>query len=257
MGYVHNFYPSKRWFCGREFLIKSKLVLEKLKVLDVQFIDLDILSELILARINVLRGIRSALLLPPDDDSKNYVELLDELKVKMKNLELFLKLKSLFNKDFNVKFYGYVSYGVLNYEFISKEGQKVSLCMDVNDKIPNNAKELVEKAFLERIRNLEDLLNIAYEIFFEEVYLIDRRESFYEYSFDDLYELSDLASILVNYGLYKTEEEVIKKFEGKEETLCDMYSNILEKDYLEQMKYYHEDVFWEWSEIEAVLKSNN
>ncbi|HHG75195.1 MAG TPA: hypothetical protein ENK22_09115 [Persephonella sp.] len=106
MGYTPNFLPSSRWFAGRTFLEKSKTILEKYKYINEYEIDgsLEILSNIFLARLNIIRGIRTSLEFSAEKDTylKN---LVIEIKEKIPD-EIFSELYNTYFLRFEVQYFG-------------------------------------------------------------------------------------------------------------------------------------------------------
>ena len=102
MGYLPDYNPSKRWFCGRTFLQVVKQLIES----EEQNLKLGKISKysppnLTLVRLNILRGVRTVLLLPPDVNDFSLAELTEQIKEKTP-YDLYRKLNDLMFPDFNI-----------------------------------------------------------------------------------------------------------------------------------------------------------
>ncbi|GAB6066275.1 hypothetical protein JCM9492_13680 [Aquifex pyrophilus] len=244
MGYEPNLLPSCRWFAGRVFLEKAKRILDK-------YTDgfqyepeegLKILSEIFSARLQVIRGIRTVLELPAEKNC-SLEELVREIKGKISE-EKFEELYNTYFQEFEVRYYGSCQY-VPDYEFFYK---------GKNYRFLNKPKELhklIDKAIKERLQNLEKLLNIAIEVFFQ-VYIEDKKDEIFYYSFAEVYDDYEVYEVLVKNGIVTSIEEAIEKFGEDTYEIEARFPELFEKEILEIYKMQHYDKFWEWEEADSI-----
>ena len=102
MGYLPDYSPSKRWFCGRTFLQVAKQLIESEEQnLKLGRVNKYSLPNLTLARLNILRGVRTVLLLPPDINDFSFAKLTEQIKEKIP-YDLYRKFNDLMLPDFNI-----------------------------------------------------------------------------------------------------------------------------------------------------------
>jgi len=248
MGYVPNLLPSRRWFAGRVFLEKAKKILDKYTN-DAQY-ELDksvkILSEIFFARLQVIRGIRTVFELPAEKNC-SLEELVREIKGKISE-EKFEELYNTYFQEFEVRYYGYCQY-VPDYEFFYK-GKKYRFL--------NKSEELyklIDKAIKERLQNLERLLNIAIEVFFQ-VYIEDKKDELFYYSFTEVYDEYEVYEVLVKNGVVSSIEEAREKFGENILEVETLFPELFEKEILEIHKMEHYDNFWNWEEADLIYYSH-
>jgi len=245
MGYIPNFLPSSRWFAGRAFLEKSKIILEKYKDIEEFEIDrsLETLSNLFLAKLNIIRGIRTSLLLPAgkDTDLKN---LVIDIKEKISD-EIFNEFYNTYFHEFEVQYFGMYQ-TIPDYTFLY-QGNRFKYIHPSEE-----LKKVINLAIKERLENLEKLIDIATQIFFE-IYIEDKKDEIFYYSFAETHEEYEVYEVLVENGIASSIEEVINKFGEDPFEIESQFPELFEKEILDSAKMEHDYYFWEWDESKSIL----
>jgi len=245
--------PSERWFMGRIFLEKSKAVLSKYKEKEDfdknNLISIKILSEVALSRINVIRGIRVSLNLTPWNLEKaDILANIEELREKI-NDKLFNKLYETCKINFEVKYLG-LNKDKTNYVF-EFNNKKIEYDLESEECV-----QILNKAITERLKNLERLIEIAKDIFFE-VYVEDRARELVAYLISTEYETIEefYEDLIINECVDLIEEIIIKNKSFPDEIDLN-YREILSGESLEFFRQWHHHYFWEWNEKDVILCSN-
>ena len=249
MGYVPNYLPSRRWFAGRVFLEKAKKILDKYTNGFQYELDesVKILSEIFSARLQVIRGIRTVLELPAEKNC-SLKELVREIEGKISK-EKFEELYNTYFQEFEVRYYGSCQY-VPDYEFFYK---------GKNYRFLSKSEELyklIDKAIKERLQNLEKLLNIAIDMFFQ-VYVEDKKDEIFYYSFAEVYDDYEVYDVLVKNGIVSSIEEAIEKFGEDTYEIEARFPELFEKEILEIYEEQHYDNFWEWEETDSIYYAHD
>jgi len=251
MEFAPSLSPSERWFMGRVFLEKSKVVLEKYK--DKKEFDtnelIKILSEVCLGRINIIRGIRLCLNLTSWNVEKpDILANIEEVKKKINDV-LFNKLYETYKAIFEVKYLG-LNKDKSNYIF-EYQNKKIEYNIESEECV-----KILNKAITERLNNLETLLEIARDIFFE-VYVEDRAKELVGYLFSIKYETLEefYEDLIINECVDLIEEIIIKNKRFPDEIDIN-YRELLSGGTLELFRAWHHEYFWEWDEKNTVLYSH-
>jgi len=245
MGYTPNFLPSSRWFAGRTFLEKSKTILEKYENIDEYEIDgsLEILSNIFLARLNIIRGIRTSLEFPAEKNT--YIKnLVIEIKEKIPD-EIFNELYNTFFHELEVRYFGMYQ-TIPDYTFLY-QGKRFEYIHQSKE-----LKKVINIAIKERLENLEKLIGITKQIFFQ-IYVEDRKDEIFYYSFAETYEEHEVYEVLVKNGIASSIEEVIDKFGEDPFEIESQFPELFEKEILEMFEEEHHNNFWEWDESNSIL----
>ncbi|HHG75196.1 MAG TPA: hypothetical protein ENK22_09120 [Persephonella sp.] len=113
-------------------------------------------------------------------------------------------------------------------------------------------KKVINIAIKERLENLEKLIDIAKQIFFQ-IYVEDRKDEIFYYSFAETYEEYEIYEVLVENGIASSIKEVIDKFCEDPFEIEDNFPELFEKEILKIAKMWHDDNFWEWDESNSIL----
>jgi hypothetical protein len=224
MSYEPNYVPSRRWFCGRNFLEQPKEVIDEgvIKVSD-GTLGVKILCKLFLARLNVIRGIRTVFLLSPDNNN-DINEMITDLKSKV-NTELYEKIYKTYNADFFVSYGGIGQYGIANYQFEDKYG-------NIERALKNEKCILINQAIKERYENLRQLFKIAEDIFFD-IYLEDKSAELFAYGFLDHYGIEEMYDILISSHIANSKEEIVEKYGNDSYELYEKFQKLFDEFNLE------------------------
>lgn len=241
MGYQINDNPPRRWFAGRVFLEKAKAIADAAVARDpVGLRDLMGLSEGLL---NTLRGVRAAFRLAPDPGG-SYSKLVDELATVMTGGG-FRRFSQLFQRPMEVTYAGSGQDGVPNYDLKdARDGRYHS----ATDQRTGEFQDLLRLAHAERLARLNELLRCAMDLFFEEVYLPDRRYDIEYYGPLDYLREDEIYEQIVSGGLARTIEEAREKYPEPHPDPPPEVMEVLHREHLARFKDIHHSSFWEWRE---------
>lgn len=216
---------------------EAKRICPKLVIIESDFAHkvggkiVELIVELQLVRMNIIRGIKAALLLSLDDDN-----FIDDIEKKVKK-HLFAKFLNVLTKNISVSCSGGSQYGYPNYTFRGKNGESFRASEP-------EGLYLMKKAVEERKNNLELLMQIGKEILYE-VYMEDKRDEVFYYVYPDFYEddLDSMCTPLINKGIANSTEEIIEKYGDDAYDLYDKFKSIFDEKQEEEEKEYCYDKF--------------
>lgn len=248
MGYETNVAPPRPWFCGHVYLKHAKELMEGIPNDSEKIQDL---TKIVAARLNIMRGIRVALRLPPEDYRANdaFLEGLDG-RVAIERLE---ELKGFLLCDFRYSIDGTGQYGVPNYSIRDKKYPEARFSV-----LAEEGKKLLGQLTSERIKALNGLMAVAMEIFFWDVYVPEKQDDIHYYDLREYMSESEIVEKIVEFGLANDEEEVWSRW-GK--SIANGGFNIDNGGEVDQAFHaYNEetfhcivnDDFWGWDETEAI-----
>ncbi|MCZ7593187.1 MAG: hypothetical protein M5U15_14085 [Kiritimatiellae bacterium] len=246
MGYDPNVHPSRRWFAGRMFIEKTKQIHdEKAKLSAISFDDLIDLFE---ARLNIIRGFRAAFLLPPDN-GEDFDKMIEELETKLEEGS-FKKFSKLISEDFKIRYSGTGQYGVANYELRNMKTQK---SCSISKQESKTFQMLLRQAFRERVNNLAQLLECTEDVFFEEIYLIDKRDELYYCHPFELFDEDEIYEMIVDGGFAKSIEQAEAKFPEIDDIEDKGVLDFFEDYHVNVLRAMHHDLFWDWCERDSIF----
>lgn len=265
--------PTTRWFIGRMFFYPAKELLEnKEKIETVNFRILYLINR---ARLNILRGLRAALELHPDN-GKGYPKMIKEIEPLVSTAQ-YEKIHSIFMKKHSFRFstwssiYGYSSSTIVDtltnkvykkcFPEESSYEENLSFCgeypsceeypfyEEYSSYVDQRPRELTfdifDLAFQERIKNLQDCLSIAIDTLGFDVYYKDKKNELienFEFDYKVYYE------IIVDQGFAENIEEAREKYDNpfdiEDEETLKLFRSLAEGPSLES----HECNFWDFSE---------
>ena len=231
MSFFPKYFPSRRWFAARSFLFDAYNLINEYK--NAKFCVPELFYRYGLAKLNIVRGLRSIHLLSADKDS-SFEELLLDLKP-------ILSYKQYENLGKLVEYTPKVDY----------PGGKL---FDSDNAIIVNAMDTYRKGIDEWTVILNDLLKLSIEIFYE-VYSEENKETITYYSYFTDYSTEEIYDLLIDLNLIDVD------YEDFEENYVDEYDypeliEYGERQQIEEVSDLHFERFWKWKEEDAYRKTN-
>ena len=249
MGYDTNIAPPRPWFCGHPYLKEATRLINSVSA-DNPSIRRD-LTTIIAARLNIMRGIRVAVKLVPEDYAAKDI-LLEGLEEHV-GAERFNRLKAHLHGEFRYSIGGTGQYGVSNYTINDKNNPDSSFsALDLE------GQALLPKLIEERLEAVNCLMRDAIDIFYWDAYVPEKQYDIHYYDIRDGMGTDEILEMIVEFGFAENEAEARSRWgEAAENDECNIdnggeidqaFHSWAEERYGEIV---NED-FWNWEESEAI-----
>jgi hypothetical protein len=249
MGYDINTAPPRPWFCGHVYLKEAKRLLDGLSASHPSVHDV---TACIAARINVMRGIRVAVKLIPEDYAANDI-IWTDLDTRI-GPERYEALRRVYQSPFRYDISGTGQYGVPNFDIVDRQvprDQRKLISTTTND-----ANSLLAFVVQERIQSVRSLLSIAIDIFFWDSYVPEKQYDIHYYDIRENLDRSELLEKIVEFGFAEDEEDAEAQWgeaiDDDSYTLGEELDAAFRRWNEETFYEIVNDDFWGWTEDQAI-----
>ena len=249
MGYDINTAPTRPWFCGHVYLKEAKRCLEELSAVKPSVHQVTVCMA---ARLNIMRGIRVAMkLLPEDYGAEDIIWTGLDACIGPDRYET---LRRIYESPFRYGISGTGQYGVPNFDVVDREVPR-----DKRKRLSttsNAANPLLVLLVQERIQSVQALLKIAIDIFFWDSYVPEKQSDIHYYDIRENLDKSEILEKIVEFGFAEDEEDAEAQWGEAIEN--DSYSLGEELDTAfrrwNEETFYEivNDDFWGWTEDQAI-----
>ncbi|MBS0461167.1 MAG: hypothetical protein JSS41_01695 [Proteobacteria bacterium] len=235
MGYDVNTEPPREWFCGHVYLKEAKRSFDA--IVSSAEASFDDITSCIAARLNILRGIRVAVKLTPEDfDAEDRMWAGLDGRI---GADRLARLKCAYRDDFKYTIGGTYQYGVCNFWINTVGGDSDS---DVSVATPEG-KALLSVVVGERLLALGQLMELVKEVFFWDCYVPGKQDDIHYYDIRDGMDDDEILNKLVEFGFAEDYEDAEVRWRDRVES--DRYC--LGGDVDAAFAKWNEETFWDWA----------
>ena len=248
MGYDTNIAPPRPWFCGHPYLKEAARLIDSVSTDNP---SVRTLAVVIAARLNIMRGIRVAVKLKPEDYKAKDI-LLKGLKKRI-GAERFNQLKSHLHSDFQYSIGGTGQYGVANYDIRDNNNPELSFSL-----LHPEGQALLPYLIAERLEAVNCLMRDAIDILYWHAYVPEKQYDIHYYDIRDGMGTDEILEMIVEFGFAENETEARSRWGEaveNDERNIDNGGEIDQAFHSWAEERYGEIVnedFWNWEESEAI-----